>query len=312
LKAGARLHLQVIDPTGISGFKLGGIGLSLKEPNVEIIVTTAKTIREQEFIQDTKYIKEITFEKHLSTNLQDFNVFFKSSIPRHVGLGSGTIHRTLLRKALQKISNTSKDIFQLSSLTGVGQYSVLNGGLVLVSPIPKNNSNPIEAFRGETIIRPSQNLIGSFAIPTNWQTILCIPREHIRHELYSDKETYFYENLPSPSVEELRSISFDIISKLIPAVNSKDFQKFEEALKTITCLGWKKYEKDLFREYWNKTSSVLYEIGAHFVATSSNGPTTYTFFDTDKIDKEDIFEKLNAKLENDCYIVLSEINNDPL
>lgn len=309
LKSGVRLHIQVIDPTGVSGYKLGGIGLSLKKPSFEVIVTTSETVSKKGFVPDTKYLREIKLEKNASIDIENLRVFIKSKIPKHTGLGSGTIYRTLIRKGIQEIFNLSDDIFNLSSLTGVGQYTVLNGGLVIVSPVPKDNTLPADVFDDNSKHRVTPNLIGSFKIPSNWHAILCVPKDKNVSGLSGKKESEFYNNLVPPKVEDLHIISFEIITKLIPAVLNQDFDKFEESLGIITSLGWKKAERELFQDYWNKTSTALYNAGAKFVGTTSSGPTSYTILDASKNNIGEVKNHLEMILGSDSEIITSQINN---
>lgn len=302
LKSGARLHIQVIDPTGISGFKLGGIGLALENPSIEVIVTESNTVKEEGFIKDTKYLNEIALENATSIDLSKYNVFIKSDIPKHVGFGSGTISRTLVRKALQKITGTTEKIFKSTSLTGVGQYATINGGLVLISPIPNHVQILNNTCNGA-------NLIGHYDIPSNWQVILCIPKEDSILGLFGEKENLFYTNLNPPYEDDIHMISFQIISKLIPAIINQDFPKFCEALRVITNLGWKKEERKLFESYWNITSKAILDSGATFAATTSCGPTTYTIIDTNKDNILVIKNKLEISLGQKSDIIISKINN---
>src|SRR3989344_3051334 len=166
LKSGARIHIQVIDPMGVSGYKLGGIGLALKKPSFEVILTTLDTAPDKEFVLNTNYQREIAFEKNTPIDIKNLKVFIKSDIPAHVGLGSGTLYRTLIRKGIEEIYNPKENIFNLSSLTGVGQYASLKGGLVIVSPTPKRDALPGDVFTGKTAHRTTPKLIQSFKIPS--------------------------------------------------------------------------------------------------------------------------------------------------
>ena len=123
------------------------------------------------------------------------------------------------------------------------------------------------------------------------------------------KENEFYANLAPPKVSVLRKISFEILSKLVPAVLNTDFEVFEKSLGVITQLGWKKAERELFKKYWDKTSTELHKIGANFVGTSSSGPTSYTILDANKCNINKIKKNLESALSEDCEIVISSINN---
>lgn len=309
VRSGVRLHVQLIDPAGISGFKRGGLGFALDKPSVHVVVTTLKDISEAGFVEDTLCIKELALEKDFDEPLNNIKVFIKSEIPRHVGLGSGTICRTLIRKAVSEILGISSDIFTLASLTGVGQYTTLKGGLVIVSPTPIETSIPSQILKGNKGNRNTPSLLASLKLPKSWKAIVCIPKKENVRGLSGAEEFSFYSSLEPPSINDVQQVCFEILAKLIPAIQTENFIKFEEALSTLTTLCWKKQEKCLNRDYWDKTSRALYNAGAKFVGVTSGGPTTFTIMNGEKHNMSTIKAKLVHDLLNDSEIVISSINN---
>mgnify|MGYP001566837327 CR=1 FL=1 len=310
LKSGARLHVQTIDPSGISGYRAGGIGIALKQPCVSVIASTADDNLDTGYTEDTRYLHEILSENKFDGKLEGIKIYTKSEIPRHVGLGSGTLHRTLIRIAVSKLLNLDDDIYSLSSLTGVGQYATLKGGLVLVGGVPEYTITPSQVLRGDKGIRVSPNLIGSYKIPRSWKVVLCIPKNPNIHSFSGKEESEFYSKLVPPKISDIHLIAFEILAKLIPSIQYGDFNKFEEALSIITKLGWKKYEKNLHKEYWDITSAAMQEIGARFVGITSGGPTTFTILDSSKCNLENIRLQLETKLNSVSKVVISDVNNN--
>lgn len=309
IKSGARLHIQLLDPVGLSGYKRGGIGIALDTPAVEIVATTSNSFTEEGYVQDTKYLKELIEEKGLDADILNLRIYVKSDIPIHSGLGSGTTSRTLIRKAICELLDIEDNIYALSSLTGVGQYAVLNGGLVVVSPVSTDTLIPSEIFRGVEGERITPELIGTYKLPKNWKAILCIPKDPKMQGLSGKKEFAFYSNLKLAKTKDVYRISFEIMTKLLPAIQYRDINKFEEALRTLTTLGWKKYEKKLHIEYWNETSKALYNNGAGFVGLTSGGPTVYTILDSNIHNIEEIRTRLEIKLADISKIVISDFDN---
>ncbi|MHB8599624.1 MAG: hypothetical protein ACYDER_22800 [Ktedonobacteraceae bacterium] len=315
VSAGARLHVQLIDPYGTYGFRKGGIGIALSQPRTYVTATIDTHAFEQEPDDALKYeiLQEMaTLGIHVKA---DFSLFVENNVPLHIGLGSETVTRTVARIAMLRLlgiplQTEGLNLFSLASLTGAGMYAVLHGGLVVSGGLPLHTPMPEQVLAHEFVKRKVPPLIANLEIPSSWIVLLCIPQNHHIVGPSGEEERKFYTSLPAPDLQELHQCSHRILGQLLPSIGTGDYEAFAESMRMITKAIWKPFEQRVYGSYWEQMSRHFLDEGAPFVAITSCGPTCYTIIDSDGVDITSLSKRIAQRTAGMGEVIIANIASD--
>ncbi len=307
LSVGARIHIQVIDPKGTLGYRRGGIGASLASPRIYASISPGKhTMKPGDQATHDAIIQEL---EDANTPIRPFSIRIKNEIPKHVGLGSGSVSNVLSRILVGRFLGLANDIIfsQLlssASLTGVSLYSVLNGGLVIVGGVPiKAGIDSTKQLKSNKFYPP---LLTNIPIPRTWRCVLCIPRVAPGPSGIAEKN--FYNSLPSPNAMSLQQCAHEILARFAPAVFYGDFKKFTSSMNIVTQCNWKCFEAEQQADYTQMTTAALLSAGALFVGVTSCGPTTYTIIDSKIFDVSAFVDKVSSLCRDVSIVHVTEFS----
>jgi len=235
----SRLHLGIIDPTGLHGRRYGSIGLTINEPYFEIEAEPSDNL---EISCNKQYYNSVLETLNTISNRYGVsrNVHIKISreIPMHVGLGSttqlklGVATAYLVSKGLsinvEKISET----LGRGSISGIGTYAFAHGGFIVDGGVKAG--------------KPPKPIV-SLSFPEEWRIIIVIPNVEKGYDEEAEKPIMMEVKGDSSLIME---IAYLTLMKLIPGIVNKDIVEFGEALSNIQVLVGKtfsKYQGGVFR-----------------------------------------------------------------
>ncbi len=268
----SRLHFSLLDLNGALGRIDGGFGLSITEPNFQIVAERATGI----------YLPSSVYRDRAAAvleRLQDTYPFpgirltFQSEIPMHCGFGSGTQLSLGIAQAVNVLYELGLDVQELAKVVGRGGTSGIGiaafgtGGFIVDGghryPEQKSSFLPSSAL-GD--ISPPPVLL---RYPFPEVPLLIVMPNCSR--IYGDKEIELFQTLCPQPEWVAQKLSHILLMQILPALVEGDMQTFGKALNQIQTFGWKKVEIDAQGAELQLTLDFLRDSGAFGAGVSSWG-----------------------------------------
>lgn len=270
----SRLHLGIIDPTGLHGRRYGSIGLTIEEPSFKV---EAGNSRDLEISCSKQYYNTVLEALNTISGRYglDRNVYIKVSngIPRHVGLGSTTQLKLSVAAAYLAAKGLSVNVVELAEalgrggVSGIGTYAFTHGGFIVDGGVKMGKP-------------PKPIVVLNF--PEEWRIVVVVPSVEGGYDEEAEKPIMMKVKGDSSLIME---VAYLTLMKLIPGIIDKDIVEFGEALSSIQVLvgkAFSKYQGGIFRSgVVSKLIEELKGAGGLGVGQSSWGPTVYAFTDGD-------------------------------
>ena len=276
----ARLHLGLLDHNGGEGRLYGSIGLSVSRPQLllrteasdRLVVEGSETERVASYAQ--RFIRQFGLPAgaHLS---------LLTSIPAHVGLGSGTQIALAVGTALTRLAGLSVSPEELASVAGRGIRSgigiaafqrggfVLDGGHRVIAESPLTPSGAAANGVPPILLR--------YPVPDGWRFVTVIPGQD--QGFSGEKETSAFMRMPEAPAHLAEKMSRLVLMKMLPALVEKDIACFGQALTRIQRLVGDCFAPVQGGRFSNPLSEklidFLLEKGAAGAGQSSWGPAVY-------------------------------------
>ncbi len=204
-----------IDLSGSLGRHFGSIGVALNEISTRVSVTGAEqlTITGAGAQRAKKCVSMLCKALQVSDQL---NIIIESSIPEHVGLGSGTQMSLAIGAALNEFYGLGLTVREIASVTdrglrsGIGIGVFEQGGLV------------VDGGRGEKTITPP--VLAHMDIPDDWRFILVFDQRG--QGLHGQQEIQAFKELPPFPQSEAARLCYLLLMQGLPAVAESDIVKF--------------------------------------------------------------------------------------
>lgn len=286
----SRLHLTLIDLNGRRGRLDGGVGITLREPELIMGLEASDEIT-VEFTGDVEsplrkeYVSKITAaaERTLSHIGSDEKFAFKveSMFPAHSGLGSGTQISLAAAKLIAEYHGVSIRARELAAIvgrggtSGIGVASFEKGGFIVdAGHSTREKSDFLPSSASHASPPP---VIARYDFPEGWNIVVAIP--HIERSVSGKKEVnIFQEYCPIP-LREVERLSHIILMKMMPSVIEGDIEAFGESVNEIQKIGFKKVERDLQDPLIDRLIDAMLSAGAAGAGMSSFGPAVYAVTD---------------------------------
>lgn len=220
--APARLHMGFVDLSGSLGRQFGSIGVALNEVNTTLSIS---------YSAEPKYSgihseRAISCLKRLcaALNVSDqLHLELISSIPEHVGLGSGTQMSIAVGMALNSFYNLGLNVREIAQVTargarsGIGIAIFEQGGLV------------VDGGRGEQTVTPP--VISRMNVPDDWYFILVFDRRG--QGLHGDDEIQAFKELPPFPHEKAAQICYQLMMQGLPALAEDNITLFGDVITQL-------------------------------------------------------------------------------
>lgn len=283
IDAPARLHMGVLDlrPGGDRYF--GGMGVALDGPRVRLELARADGLEVEG--PESETVRALA-GRHLERipDADGAAIRVVETIPRHVGLGSGTQLALSVARGLDLLHGLERPADELAvglgrgKRSGVGTWTFARGGFVLEGGTRK----------GRREVAP---LLCRHALPESWRAVLVRPP--VPRGLSDDREAAAFEELPAPEPGAAERVAYVVLMALLPALVTGDLLAFGEAADEVEratgdafrpAQQGSRYAHDAVAE----AVAELRERGAVAVGQSSWGPTVYGFVASEERARETV------------------------
>lgn len=283
VSAGARIHLGLVDLTGGTGRRFGGIGAMLDNPRVTVSASSSEA-----WTVDVANVSS-EMHAHLSGAVQRIAAEFdcapamvrvETALPEHQGLGSKTSTLLAGMKAISVHSGvaTSDDrlrfLSQRGRTSGTGIHGFFTGGWIVDVGQRPEGTAPVPS--SERTGSGPATLLRAFPSPV-WKVGLVYAPGN--RTFANDEVQFFKRNSIYPHEEVLRALA-KLYHELIPALLEDDIDRFGVALHDYQFLSLKR------REIGAQPPTVV-ELIEHLrtvypvVGMSSMGPTLFVMSDSE-------------------------------
>jgi len=280
----ARLHLGLLDNNGERGRLYGSIGLAVKHP--QLLLRAARSdrliVEGLEAGRVTAYAQR--FIQHYGIS-EGAHLNLLSSIPAHVGLGSGTQIALAVGTALAKLAGLRLSTEEIALAGGRGIRSgigiatfrhggfVLDGGHRVFNVHGSSSQAPVRQIERDRV----PPILFQRSVPKGWYFVTAIPATG--EGISGEKENRAFSHLPESPPELAEKVSWLILMKMLPALVEKDIVGFGQAMTGIQQTVGDCFASVQGGRFSNPVSGKLIDFlldrGALGAGQSSWGPAVY-------------------------------------
>ncbi|MFC6963907.1 beta-ribofuranosylaminobenzene 5'-phosphate synthase family protein [Halocatena marina] len=281
---GARLHIGFQNLSLARERLYGGVGVALTEPRVVV---------EAERADDLSADPMIRASAQRAVSLLDVpgaKVRLLESLPRHVGLGSGTQHALATFAAIARAYDSTATVREYAPAlgrggrSGIGVATFESGGFVVDAGHPTDRFTTAPPATGEWTVPP---VVARHAVPDEWRFVVVVPADITgEHGEREDEQIRSVVERADPSISD--ELAVVLTHQLLPAVVEERLEPFGRAIETLGRLNGAWYADEqggVYRPPAGELIERLRESSAIMgTGQSSWGPAVYGVTDKDHIE----------------------------
>jgi beta-ribofuranosylaminobenzene 5'-phosphate synthase len=218
----ARLHFGFVDLNGGLGRRFGSLGVALEAPSTRVVVTRAPHLEVlgADAQRARRYLAAVVAHFGLDDRLR---LSVESTIPAHVGLGSGTQLALSVGMAVAGFFGLDVDVWDIARLldrgarSSVGIATFAAGGVVL------------DGGRGADTEAPP--ILSRFDFPEAWRILLILDRGQTG--LHGQAEREAFRRLPPFPAEAAGQLCRLVLMAALPALAERDIARFGSAVSEM-------------------------------------------------------------------------------
>ena len=270
IKVPARLHLGFLDIPHSGDDRFGSVGLPVQD--IATVLTISRASETQVHGDEQARIAQhiATLCSHLGIKAQH-RISVQRTIPRHIGLGSGTQIALAVSAALRSLHSLPLDsvndavLLGRGSRSGIGIAAFEQGGVI------------IDAGKGLGSAAPT--VVSRIPFPEDWRIILVFDAS--TQGIHGAAEIEAFKTLPPFSLETSAAICRHVLMSIMPALVENDMALFGRAVDAIQTEIGNYFAPAQGGGFTSKTVEAtlrrLAQAGAVGVGQSSWGPTGFAF-----------------------------------
>jgi beta-ribofuranosylaminobenzene 5'-phosphate synthase len=270
VEAPARLHMGMLDASGVGRRRFGGLGVAVTRPAVVVEASDSSELT----VEGPDAERALTVAQRCGHALGDargargVRIRVLEAIPAHVGLGSGTKLALAVTAAMAALAGRSPDPAAMARTAGrgarsaVGLWTFALGGLVVEGGVRRDGAEPAP-------------LLMRHAIPAEWRCVLAIPAAE--PGLSGGAEATAFAGL-RPDPDRSAQIAQIVLTALLPALVERDLAEFGAALSRLQRLvgdAFTPVQGGTFHPRAGALVDALLRHGAAGAGQSSWGPAVY-------------------------------------
>ncbi|SEP89564.1 beta-ribofuranosylaminobenzene 5'-phosphate synthase family protein [Natrinema salaciae] len=230
VSAGARLHVGFQNLSLARERLYGGIGVGLAEPRVTVTAEPAAGVA-----SDDPLVRAYASRAVDVLNVSGIAVALEESLPRHVGLGSGTqlalavLTATARAHGLEPRVRESAPAMGRGGRSGVGVATFEGGGFVVDAGHPTTRFTTEPPAEGDWTVPP---VVSRHDLPADWRFLVVVPdADPGRSGDDEDASMRTVVERADPAVAD--EIAGVVTRKLLPAAAAGRLDPFGEAIAEI-------------------------------------------------------------------------------
>ncbi|WP_254524199.1 beta-ribofuranosylaminobenzene 5'-phosphate synthase family protein [Natrinema caseinilyticum] len=230
VSAGARLHVGFQNLSLARERLYGGIGVGLTAPRVTVTAEPATTVT-----ADDPLVREYATRAVDVLDVSGVAIALEESLPRHVGLGSGTQLALAVLAATARAHGRRARVRDLAPAigrggrSGVGVATFERGGFVVDAGHPTNRFTTEPPAEGDWTVPP---VVARHDLPTEWRFLVVVPDvEPGRSGDDEDASMRAVVDRADPAVAD--EIAGVVTRKLLPAAAAGRLEAFGNAIAEI-------------------------------------------------------------------------------
>jgi len=270
IKVPARLHLGFLDIPRSGHDRFGSVGLPIQDIATVLTISRAAEmqVHGEEQVRIAQHIA--TLSAHLGIKAQH-RVTVQRTIPRHVGLGSGTQIALAVSAALRTLHSLPLDITNDAALLGRGSRSGIG--------IAAFEEGGVIVDAGKAQGQQAPTVISRIPFPDAWRIILVLDTS--TQGIHGEAEVEAFRTLPPFPEATSALICRHVLMNIMPALIEGDLVTFGRAVEAIQIeIGtyFSPAQGAIFTSrYVEATLHRLAKAGAVGIGQSSWGPTGFAF-----------------------------------
>ncbi len=289
----SRLHFSLLDLNGVLGRIDGGFGLTIANPNFQIIAEKSTAIEVSTSIYQERAIAVLQrFQQ--AYPFPGIKIKFESEIPMHSGFGSGTQLALGIAQAVNLLYQFGLNVQELAQAvgrggtSGIGVAAFNTGGFIVDGGhrYPEEKASFLPSSAVGNILPPPI----LFRYPFPELPLLIVMPNCTR--IYGNKEIELFRTLCPQPEWVAQKLSHILLLQILPALIEDDMHNFGKALNNIQTFGWKRVEIDAQGAELQSTLDFLRDTRAFGAGVSSWGPAICAI--TDDVDR--------LKQETDAFL----------
>jgi len=275
----SRLHFSLMDMNGQLGRIDGSLGLALDYPSVVLEASKSEEIgvrgEERAFVEKIASV----FLKHFKIQ-SGAQINVKSTIPKHVGLGSSTQLSLAVASVLSRIYGIKKTTRELAIImkrggtSGIGVAAFEKGGLILDGGHSFGRDGEKQSFLPSSISKaqPAPVLV-RYTFPEDWFFVIAIPRIH--RGVHGEEEIRVFKERCPINAADVGKACRIVLMKILPALLERNIEDFGSGLTELQDAGFASATKDLMHPVVRRCIRFMLKKGAYGAGQSSFGPSTF-------------------------------------
>ncbi|WP_276258670.1 beta-ribofuranosylaminobenzene 5'-phosphate synthase family protein [Haloglomus litoreum] len=293
VSTGARLHVGFANLSLAHERLYGGVGLALAEPRVRLSATPAETVTCHAADAavdepDVACVREYATAVCDLLGVPGAELAVEATLPRHVGLGSGTATALATLAAVARAhgedvrSRERAPALGRGGRSGVGVAAFEQGGFVVDAGHPTERFTTRPPAQGNWTV---PTVLARHALPADWRVVLALPdAEQGRHGSDEDDSMGAVVESADPSVaDDLAALT---VRRLLPAAAEGRLGAFGDAIAEFGRLNGAWYADEQGGVYRPPAGQVVEELrespAVAGVGQSSWGPAVYALTDADR------------------------------
>jgi beta-ribofuranosylaminobenzene 5'-phosphate synthase len=285
VSTGGRLHFGFCNLSLAHERLYGSVGVALERPRVVVEAEPATTVQ-----CDDPLAREYARQAVDLLDLRGATVTVERSLPRHVGLGSGTQLALAVLRAVAGAHDEPVDVRRRApdlgrgGRSGVGVAAFESGGFVVDAGHPTARFTTDRPPVGEWTVPP---VAARHEIPDDWRFVLVLPdADPGRSEETEDQSMRSVVERADPTTSD--RIAGVMARRLLPAAAEGSVERFGPAAAEVGRLNGAWYADEqggVYRPPVGELVAALSDDSAVFGAGQSSwGPTVYGVTDADNAD----------------------------
>lgn len=282
VEAGARLHIGFGNLSLAHERLYGGVGVALEEPRVVIEAEQAESV-----VCNDATVSEYVDAVCELLDVPGATVTVEETLPRHVGLGSGTQLTLATLSAVATAYDREPNVraraptLERGGRSGVGVAAFESGGFIVDAGHPTERFTTATPDPGEWNVPP---VVARHSLPNDWRFVLVLPEADPGRSGDTEDESMraVVENADPAVADELASL---LVRRLLPAAAEGRLTAFGDSVNAFGRLNGAWYADEQGGVYRPPAGQLIDELSEtpalRGVGQSSWGPAVYGVTDAD-------------------------------